>query len=72
MSDLIPLSTEAVSWLRCLAQGHDQTENWNTAEPPSAYEELLAMGVVEYRPPAFRLTDIGWWALNRIVVTGES
>ncbi len=71
VNDVIPIPAEALRWLRHLAQARDENhEGWSEAEPHAAWEELLAIGLVEYRPAAFRLSDIGWWTLGRLVPQG--
>ena len=71
MSDAIVLSAEAVRWLQRLARIRDENDGWDESEPEcAAWEELLALGMIEHRPTAFRLSDIGWWALGRAMIRG--
>lgn len=73
LSDVIPVSAEALRWLRLLARARDEDrDGWDESKPYSTWEELLALGVVEHRPSAFRLSDIGWWMLSRVVTEGTS
>lgn len=72
MGDVIPLSSEAIQWLQRLARARDAGDGWDEADAGYAeWEELLALGVIEYRSAAFRLSDIGWWTLGRVVSRGD-
>lgn len=72
MSDLIPVPAEALRWLRRLARAQDLGDGWDEGDPYPSYEELLDIGMVERRPVAFRLSDIGWWTLSHMVPKGEA
>ena len=72
MSDVIPVPVEALRWLQRLAALRDAGDGWDEGEPYSAFEELLAIGAVEYRPAAFRLSDAGWWLLRHAVMQGDA
>lgn len=72
MSDVVLVSAAALAWLQELARARDIGDGWLTQPPDLNYDELVAMGVVEHRPDAFRLTDIGWWTLGRASIRGDA